>query len=280
MVMKKILKKILPSSVSNKLRSVNATIQLNKLPVREFDFDALRKLDSNTLNSIFDNKDYEAEYNAIRVEVEKLELPEYTGGVNIGDQRALFHLIRHFKPKNILEVGTFVGCSTTHIGLAIRDIQGAKLTTVDIADVNNAITQPWLNLGAKYSPQENIKRVGCSDKVDFVVQDVKKYLADFSGAKYDFIFLDGSHKATDVYLEISHSLDILNEGGVILLHDFFPKNIALWKDSPDIISGPFLGVERIRKETQGKAHVIPLGSLPWETKFGTSITSLAVFTKK
>jgi len=278
--MKKILKKILPVSLSNKLRIANEVSQLNRLAAQTWNFSPLRKIDTQTLEHIFNDKDLKAQYQSIRPEIERLELPEFTGGVNIGDQQAIYYLIRQFKPQNILEVGTFVGCSTVHIALAIKDIPDAKLTTVDIRDVNDTETKPWIEKGSKHSPSENVAQVGCRDKVTFVAQDSKQYLNDYKGAKYDFIFLDGSHKSTDVYLEIAHSLNILTDNGIILLHDYFPDNTPLWKESPRIIPGPFLGVERIRKENQDKVHSIPLGNLPWTTKLGTNTTSLAIFTKK
>ena len=37
------------------------------------------------------------------------------GGVNEGDRRAIYYLIRHFKPNTVLEVGTHIGASTVHI---------------------------------------------------------------------------------------------------------------------------------------------------------------------
>ena len=278
--MKKILKKILPVNISNKLRAAEDASKLNRLPIETCDFEALRKIDSQTLSQIFNNEDLKAEYQAIRPIVKNLGLPEDTGGVNIGDQQAIFYLIKHFEPQNVLEVGTFIGCSTVHIALAQKDKPDAKLTTVDIRNVNDPTTKPWINHGSKSAPSQNITEVGCADKVTFIAQDSKKYLTTYDGPKYDFIFLDGSHKATEVYLEIPKSLNILAEGGIILLHDYFPDNAILWKDSPRTISGPYLGVERLRKENKDMVHAVPFGNLPWKTKLGTNTTSLAIFTKK
>lgn len=278
--MKKILKKILPVTVSNKLRSAEDASKLNRLPIETCDFEALRKIDGQTLTKIFNNESLKAEYEAVRPIVKKLGLPEDKGGVNIGDQQALFYLIKHFKPKNVLEIGTFIGCSTVHIGLALKGNPDAKLTTVDIMDVNDTVAKPWIKYGSKHAPIENIAEAGCADRVTFIAQDSKKYLRTYDGPKYDFIFLDGSHKATEVYLEIPQSLNILADGGVILLHDYFPNNNILWKDSPRIIPGPYLGVERLKKENKGMIEAIPLGNLPWKTKLGTNTTSLAIFTKK
>ena len=42
-----------------------------------------------------------------------------TGGVNPGDRRALFYLVRAFRPARMLEIGTHVGASTLHIVAAL-----------------------------------------------------------------------------------------------------------------------------------------------------------------
>lgn len=40
--------------------------------------------------------------------------------------------------------------------------------------------------------------------------------------KFDIIFIDGLHHADQVYKDIMNSLDIVNEGGIILMHDCKP----------------------------------------------------------
>ena len=43
-------------------------------------------------------------------------------------------------------------------------------------------------------------------------------------SKFDCIFIDGLHHADQVYKDIINSLDRLNEGGTILMHDCKPTN--------------------------------------------------------
>lgn len=40
--------------------------------------------------------------------------------------------------------------------------------------------------------------------------------------KFDIIFIDGLHIATQVYKDIINSLNVLNEGGTIVMHDCMP----------------------------------------------------------
>ena len=44
--------------------------------------------------------------------------------------------------------------------------------------------------------------------------------------KFDCIFIDGLHEYDQVYKDISNSLDVLNKGGIILLHDCLPKSMS------------------------------------------------------
>jgi predicted O-methyltransferase YrrM len=48
--------------------------------------------------------------------------PDGTGGVNPGDRRAIYALIRKLEPRRVLEVGTHVAASTASIALAAPSI--------------------------------------------------------------------------------------------------------------------------------------------------------------
>jgi predicted O-methyltransferase YrrM len=95
-----------------------------------------------------------------------------------------------------------------------------------------------------------------------------------SRQRYDFIFLDGDHLASAVYQEFCAALSLLKTGGAILLHDYYPGAEPLYPDK-DTISGPFQALERIRKENRA-IGILPLGDLPWPTKQGKRVTSLAL----
>jgi predicted O-methyltransferase YrrM len=92
--------------------------------------------------------------------------------------------------------------------------------------------------------------------------------------RYDFIFLDGDHRAPAVYAELAAALARLNPGGVILLHDYYPGAVPLFADG-NIIAGPFHALRRAIAE-QPSLSVLPLGALPWPTKLGSHVTSLAL----
>ena len=95
---------------------------------------------SELLKSIWTLDYIDKDWESIKELRESIELPEFTGGVNPGDQRMIYYLTHAFELNNILEIGTHLGCSTTHLALAIKDNPNAKITTVDIRDVNDIET--------------------------------------------------------------------------------------------------------------------------------------------
>jgi predicted O-methyltransferase YrrM len=119
----------------------------------------------------------------------------------------------------------------------------------------------------------------CADFVRFIAQKSLDFLPKEPVQNYDLIFLDGSHAASVVYQEIPLALRLLAGNGVILLHDFYPRNKPLWSLNRRIIPGPWIATERLRAEG-ARIRVIPLGALPWPSKLGSNVTSLAVLTKE
>ena len=205
---------------------------------------------------------------------------EVQGAINPGDRCAVYSLVRRFRPKRVLEIGTHVGASTVYIAKALDAERTGnrmpQLVTVDIRDVNDSGTRVWERSGARASPREALAELKCSTLVEFVVSSSREFF-QCNTERYDFIFLDGSHDADVVYNEIVGSLRILNRGGCILLHDFFPKGKRIWRDG-DTVPGPFLAVRRLRREGVG-IDAIPLGVLPWKTKLCSNATSLAMLVK-
>ena len=202
-----------------------------------------------------------------------------TGGVNPGDRRALFYLVRAFRPARMLEIGTHVGASTLHIVAAL--MRGAweqipRLVTVDIEDVNDSPHSCWRQVGLAKSPKQMVEELNARVEITFVTDDSRHFFAT-TKETFDFIFLDGDHAHETAYEDIVNSLEVINKNGLIVLHDYFPGGRPLWSDGPGLC-GPFTAAEKVRA-TGVATKVIPLGSLPWPTKLGSHVTSLALITK-
>jgi predicted O-methyltransferase YrrM len=224
-----------------------------------------------------------SEWSEVSSQIDRLVLIEdmTTGGVNPGDRRAIYYLIRALRPRRVLEIGTNVGASTLHIAAAMKrnnedNEDECHFVTVDIADVNDATDAYWKRAGLPCSPRANMAHLGMAGSVEFVVTDSLTYFERHPG-QFDFIFLDGDHAASTVYQELPRALKHLRAGGTILLHDFFPHLRPLWRHGA-LVPGPVLAVERYQNEGV-KVHALPLGALPWATKLGSNVTSLALLTR-
>ena len=196
-----------------------------------------------------------------------------TGGVNPGDRRALYYLTRWLQPSAVLEIGTHVGASTLHIAAALQQQQTASLTTVDIDDVN-ATNSYWSKAGLSKCPSDALAELGV--RVNFMQADSVRFLKSVHD-KFDLIFLDGDHSVRQVQAEIPLALKRLRDEGLILLHDYFPDGAQYWPEEPPI-EGPYAAVRLLQRKGM-RATAIPLGELPWPTKRGTNLTSLAVLVR-
>ena len=256
---------------------------LKRIPSRRCDIERLLPARDCNLEEIFNASEIAEDWEAIRPALEAFEFPNGAGEINPGDRRAIFYLISYFKRQSVLEIGTHIGASTLHIAVALQRAQRLdgelhlNLVSVDIADVNDPGSKPWLRHGARFSPAEMIHKTGCASLVEFVTSRSLDYLAN-CGKKFDFIFLDGDHAAQTVYQEIPAALELLGNDGVILLHDYFPRLKPLWSDGA-VIPGPFLATERLVAEGTRLA-VLPLGRLPWPTKLRSNMTSLALLLRQ
>jgi predicted O-methyltransferase YrrM len=220
----------------------------------------------------------DAEWTDVAERIERFRISTTADGLNPRDRRAIYYLVRSFRPTHALEIGTHVGASTVHIAAALRMTDGdgrraPDLTSVDIVDVNDVTTRPWEQHGSSLSPAQMIERLGLTGRVRFVARPSLEFLAD-GGPNYDFVFIDGDHSAATVYRELPAALRRMRPGGLVVLHDYFPEGRSLWSGA-SAIPGPQLAVDRLRHEG-ANLRVLPLGTLPWPTDVGGSVTSLAV----
>lgn len=198
-----------------------------------------------------------------------------------GDRRALYYLAAYFKPNSVLEIGTSVGGSTTCIAQALEThaAADAKMVTVDIIDVNDAALMAARSIPHEHTPREMLTRLGLADRVSFQIGRSADFL-NRASEKFDFIFIDGDHSAPAVYQDVALALGVLSPGGIIVLHDYYPQNRPIYPSWKQICPGLEVALKTIAEETSGALEAIPLGVLPWETKDGVNVTTLAVLSRK
>jgi predicted O-methyltransferase YrrM len=179
----------------------------------------------------------------------------------MGDGRALYQLVAYRRPRRVLEIGTYGGVSTLYFATAARRFSpdGAKVTSVDIVDVNGA-SGPWKYIGLYRPPVENAALLELGDTLEFRVASSEDYLAS-SRERFDLIFLDGDHSPAVVYRELSLAFPLLAPGGVVLLHDYYPDGRPFGGGKGKVIRGPFTALRRIRSEGVA-VDVVPFGVIP------------------
>jgi predicted O-methyltransferase YrrM len=234
---------------------------------------------SNDLVAIFHSPSIGEQWSVDGSKIARIiQIPDgVTDGVNPGDRRALYFLARSLEVRSILEIGTHVGASTVHLAAALqRSPSAERLVTVDVVDVNDGEGAFWKAAGLSSSPRDCVRELGAEKLIEFVRENSLKFL-NRTSATFDLIFLDGDHSLETVYREIPMALAKLRRGGCVILHDFFPGNRPLWQNR-EPISGPFLAVERLRREG-AEVVAVPFGELPWPTKAGSNVTSLALLAR-
>jgi predicted O-methyltransferase YrrM len=280
-MIKQTAKANLPTPVLNVLKWCWGTVgrlELGKVPKKRFDAGNLRSLASRELSRIFSDPVITAAWEEDHATIAGLFGDgDYSGGVNPGDRRALYFLIMALKPRNVLEIGTHIGASTMYIAAALKRLnEGGKLTSVDIIDVNHPEQGSWKKVGMSKSPADFAAEFSLLDRIRFHTSCSLEFMRA-TDQRFDFIFLDGDHAARAVYEEVSSALPLLHGNGVILLHDYYPNAKPLFPHSAPT-GGPFHALRRVRKENS-EIEVLPLGVLPWPTKLGTNVTSLALVAK-
>ena len=113
-----------------------------------------------------------------------------------------------------------------NLGLDFTDKPKRQFIVQDI--INRKNFKSYLEIGCFDNELFNI--VNCDKKVGVdpatggnVRKTSDAYFKDCND-KFDCIFIDGLHTYSQVIKDINNSLNILNHGGIILLHDCLPNN--------------------------------------------------------
>ena len=158
------------------------------------------------------SKNFKQEYDSFPVEKTNIEHQYYLNNRDFGrvDAEILYCIIRHFKPKNIIEIGS--GHSTYLSAQALvvnKERDGASGELIAI--------EPY--------PRGALERgfPGLTKFVKKCVQDVELSFFDQLGEN-DILFIDSSHVLTignDVQFEYLELLPRLKKGVIVHIHDIF-----------------------------------------------------------
>jgi predicted O-methyltransferase YrrM len=137
----------------------------------------------------------------------------------------------------VLEIGTYTGTSLIHI---LRTLPNSTATVID----------SWVNYNERYSVdmtkleeknvedifRSNVEIAGMTKRVRVYKGLSSDVLIDLikNGDRFDFIYVDGSHKAFDVYFDLMCSWKLLEYGGILGIDDYQwnSENDNEWQERP------------------------------------------------
>jgi hypothetical protein len=205
--------------------------------------------------------------------LEKLEykgMYNWTNDLPFGHKKFFLEVIDYFnnnytKVKNgetikVLEVGTYAGISLINIIKLIPNsvgfgvdrwsnyIEGDSLNNVEI--LNNMD-----ELEIEKTFYKNIAVEGLEERIHGIKGDSYEVLFEMmtEGKRFDFIYVDGSHKAFDCYSDLILSLKLLSKDGILAIDDY------LYKSEDVVINSPFEGVNHFLNKFQKDFKIIHKG---------------------
>lgn len=131
-----------------------------------------------------------------------------------------------------LEIGSFEGRSALWLLEHILTDPSSTLTCVD----------PFLGIGGSLRFDHNIRLSGQATRVQKLQGSSHDVLPTLAREIFDLIYIDGSHKAADVYFDALLSWCLLKNGGILIFDDYLwqPPTDARASQSPKIAIDLFL----------------------------------------
>ena len=128
----------------------------------------------------------------------------------------LYRMVRHLRPRRVLEIGTQTGASAVTMALAFRD----NGITTDITCVDpfypTGDNDGSASLGEWYS---NVFASGLKPGIQLLLTTSQAILPEL-GRRFDLAFVDGSHHYVDVRADLLMTLALLQPGGYLIAHDY------------------------------------------------------------
>lgn len=205
---------------------------------------------------------WKSQVNKLMNEFILLNLYEYknmynwTNDLPVNTLQEFLNVIEYFRDKNknniikILEVGTYTGISLINIMKLIPNSFGYVIDNwVNYTEKGKVIYIE--DLKVEQSFYTNIKRAGLEERIS-----VKKGGSTFQlmecikcGEMFDFIYVDGSHKLLDCYVDLVLSWQILNRGGIFVIDDYL-------FEVDDLINSPFEAVNKFLELYKNEFNLI------------------------
>ena len=153
----------------------------------------------------------------------------------------------NFNIKNVLEIGCYEGRATSFVCEKFLE-DGVNYEIVDT--FGGTLDESGMSGTAKRLKEDdfifnNFKHnISFYPNINFKInRGYSQYILpklEKEGNKYDFIYVDASHRADDTFVDAYYANKMLNKNGLIIFDDFG------WKDPKEthVVSSPELGVRQ------------------------------------
>ena len=135
------------------------------------------------------------------------------------DVCVLLHLIRRYRPKRFLEVGTHRGFTTRILS---EKFPVMSIVTVDPGDQIPRELRPENQVG-EYLPASQVGEL-VRDRANVEVIPRPFRDVDWNHSQFDMVFIDGNHSYSEVLADSHLAMKLVKHPGIIAWHDF--NNVA------------------------------------------------------
>lgn len=146
------------------------------------------------------------------------------GSLKAIDAPYLGRLIANYKPKSILEIGTFIGVSTRFL-LEVSKKYDTSIDCVDPCIKHRSFTSILETririISKQYEARVNHLIGFWSDQPVKGFEEYSIYNPINIDKKYDFVFIDGDHTYESVKRDFELAKQCLTSQGVIAFHDIY-----------------------------------------------------------
>lgn len=151
--------------------------------------------------------------------------PEFPTAVTCTPSEAelLFTLVDKLRPRNPLEIGSYIGWSTAHIASALEDV---RLQCVEPFFMTDEFLTQTINKQVLERFRQNMLRCSLLEKIDLITKPSPQCLAAKAPDDgWDFLFLDGWHNHGQPLRDIEGVLPYLSPQAVVALHDAWVPDV-------------------------------------------------------
>ena len=166
------------------------------------------------------------------------------------------HLSRFKGNPNLhfLEIGSFEGRSAIWLLENILTDKSSALTCIDTFGGSPEHENTALHISEiEKHFRHNIKESGFVEKVIVKKGYSRDILPGLEHNSYDCIYIDGSHKASDVLEDAVLSKMLLKKSGVIIFDDY------IWKEGKNEIDRPKMAIDAFLRAYEGQYNLLYKG---------------------